>query len=155
MDSPCIKQTVCKVLKIFQYGKYLVAYVLKWVKDYISMQECYRTSQSNTQSPIYQHAYILGHAFPCYIIRFHNIIYRAPGGTNTYLDLGSMYPMSSSDSKALEKTVCTLIVLPLSRSATANVLIHSLLPQPGGPTTNIYNRKKIVNICLFIRTTKS
>ena len=27
MDSPCIKQTVCKVLKIFQYGKYLVAYV--------------------------------------------------------------------------------------------------------------------------------
>ena len=33
MDSPCIKQTVCKVLKIFQYGKYLVAYVLKHVKD--------------------------------------------------------------------------------------------------------------------------
>ena len=31
MDSPCIKQTVCKVLKIFQYGKYLVAYVLKIV----------------------------------------------------------------------------------------------------------------------------
>ena len=29
MDSPCIKQTVCKVLKIFQHGKYLVAYVLK------------------------------------------------------------------------------------------------------------------------------
>ena len=29
MDSPCIKQTVCKVLKIFQCGKYLVAYVLK------------------------------------------------------------------------------------------------------------------------------
>ena len=28
MDSPCIKQTVCKVLKIFQCGKYLVAYVL-------------------------------------------------------------------------------------------------------------------------------
>ena len=28
MDSPRIKQTVCKVLKIFQYGKYLVAYVL-------------------------------------------------------------------------------------------------------------------------------
>ena len=28
MDSPCIKQNVCKVLKIFQYGKYLVAYVL-------------------------------------------------------------------------------------------------------------------------------
>ena len=34
MDSPCIKQTVCKVLKIFQYGKYLVAYVLnsEWAK---------------------------------------------------------------------------------------------------------------------------
>ena len=31
MDSPCIKQTVCKVLKIFQYGKYLVAYVLKGI----------------------------------------------------------------------------------------------------------------------------
>ena len=30
MDSPCIKQTVCKVLKIFQYGKYLVAYVLNY-----------------------------------------------------------------------------------------------------------------------------
>ena len=28
MDSPCIKQTECKVLKIFQHGKYLVAYVL-------------------------------------------------------------------------------------------------------------------------------
>ena len=28
MDSPCIKQTVCKVFKIFQCGKYLVAYVL-------------------------------------------------------------------------------------------------------------------------------
>ena len=34
MDSPCIKQTVCKVLKIFQYGKYLVAYVLKPCSDY-------------------------------------------------------------------------------------------------------------------------
>ena len=32
MDSPCIKQTVCKVLKIFQYGKYLVAYVLNRLK---------------------------------------------------------------------------------------------------------------------------
>ena len=29
MDNPYIKQTVCKVLNIFQYGKYLVAYVLK------------------------------------------------------------------------------------------------------------------------------
>ena len=29
VDSPCIKQTVCKVLKIFHHGKYLVAYVLK------------------------------------------------------------------------------------------------------------------------------
>ena len=29
MDRPCIKQTVCKVLNIFQHGKYLVAYVLK------------------------------------------------------------------------------------------------------------------------------
>ena len=35
MDSPCIKQTVYKVLKIFQYGEYLVAYVLNalsWVE---------------------------------------------------------------------------------------------------------------------------
>ena len=31
MDSPCIKQTVCKVFKIFQCGKYLVAYVLKGI----------------------------------------------------------------------------------------------------------------------------
>ena len=31
MDSPCIKQTVCKVLKIFQYGKYLVACVLNLI----------------------------------------------------------------------------------------------------------------------------
>ena len=28
MDSPCIKQNVCKVLNIFQHGKYLVVYVL-------------------------------------------------------------------------------------------------------------------------------
>ena len=34
MDSPCIKQTVCKVLKIFQYGKYLVAYVLNMQKSH-------------------------------------------------------------------------------------------------------------------------
>ena len=33
MDSPCIKQTVCKVFKIFQCGKYLVAYVLNHVFD--------------------------------------------------------------------------------------------------------------------------
>ena len=35
MDSPCIKQTVCKVLKIFQYGKYLVAYVLKKEEEFV------------------------------------------------------------------------------------------------------------------------
>ena len=35
MDSPCIKQTVCKVLNIFQHEKYLVAYVLKWYKRLI------------------------------------------------------------------------------------------------------------------------
>ena len=34
MDSLCIKQTVCKVLKISQYGKYLVAYVLKIALSY-------------------------------------------------------------------------------------------------------------------------
>ena len=33
MDSPCIKQTVCKVLNIFQHGKYLEAYVLKETKS--------------------------------------------------------------------------------------------------------------------------
>ena len=37
MDSPCIKQIVCKVLKIFQYGKYLVAHVLK-DKDYCPIE---------------------------------------------------------------------------------------------------------------------
>ena len=36
MDSPCIKQTVCKVLKILQYGKYLVAYVLKGQFDFLN-----------------------------------------------------------------------------------------------------------------------
>ena len=30
MDNSCIKQTVCKVLNIFQHGNYLVAYVLKF-----------------------------------------------------------------------------------------------------------------------------
>ena len=35
MDSSCIKQTVCKVLKIFQYGKYLVAYVLNQIKLFL------------------------------------------------------------------------------------------------------------------------
>ena len=38
MDSPCIKQTVCKVLKIFQYGKYLVEYVLKMLSMKIFFQ---------------------------------------------------------------------------------------------------------------------
>ena len=28
IDSPCIKQTVCKILNLFQCGKYLVACVL-------------------------------------------------------------------------------------------------------------------------------
>ena len=28
MDSPCINQSVCKVLKRFQHWKYLVAFVL-------------------------------------------------------------------------------------------------------------------------------
>ena len=37
MDSPCIKQTVCKVFKIFQCGKYLVAYVLKTRTNFILM----------------------------------------------------------------------------------------------------------------------
>ena len=31
MDSPCIKQTVCKVLNTFKHGKYLVAYVLNFI----------------------------------------------------------------------------------------------------------------------------
>ena len=34
MDSSCIKQTVCKVLNIFQHGKYLVAYVLNAGQKY-------------------------------------------------------------------------------------------------------------------------
>ena len=37
MDSPCIKQTVCKVLNIFQHGKYLVAYVLNLIGVTISI----------------------------------------------------------------------------------------------------------------------
>ena len=53
MDSPCIKQTVCKVLKIFQHGKYLVAYVLNYEKairkieilkfDYVSVDSTVNT----------------------------------------------------------------------------------------------------------------
>ena len=39
MDSPCIKQTVCKLLKIFQYGKYLVAYVLKNSQQHQQIQQ--------------------------------------------------------------------------------------------------------------------
>ena len=39
MDSPCIKQTVCKVLKIFQYGKYLVAYALEGVLIGLELRE--------------------------------------------------------------------------------------------------------------------
>ena len=31
MDSPYIKRAVCKVLNIFQHGKYLVAYVLNCI----------------------------------------------------------------------------------------------------------------------------
>ena len=53
MDSPCIKQTVCKVLKIFQYGKYLVAYALK-DKSIISSIP---THFENKESPIICHKY--------------------------------------------------------------------------------------------------
>ena len=35
------KQTVCKVLKIFQHGKYLVAYVLKDVNS-VSVDERFK-----------------------------------------------------------------------------------------------------------------
>ena len=44
MDSPCIKQTVCKVLKIFQHGKYLVAYVLNPFKPN-EVSHCYQLEQ--------------------------------------------------------------------------------------------------------------
>ena len=41
MDRPYIKPTVCKVLKIFQHGKYLVAYVLNSTKQIAnSNEEC-------------------------------------------------------------------------------------------------------------------
>ena len=36
MDSPCIKQTVCKILKGFEHGKYFVLCVLKGVYANIS-----------------------------------------------------------------------------------------------------------------------
>ena len=47
MDSPCIKQTVCKVLKIFQHGKYLVAYMYalngQHYDVFITNNDCYRS----------------------------------------------------------------------------------------------------------------
>lgn len=66
-----------------------------------------------------------------------------------YLVLGSRYPISSSDSTAFVKTFWTLIILPLALSATANVFIHSLLPHPGGPTTNICKVIKHVRLHEF------
>ena len=53
MDSPCIKQTVSKVLKIFQYGKYLVAYVLKF---YLLRKTC-------AKQVIYVCIYIYSHLY--------------------------------------------------------------------------------------------
>ena len=47
MDSPCIKQTVCKVLKIFQYGKYLVAYVLKQT-NYIRLRDIWSEAKKTS-----------------------------------------------------------------------------------------------------------
>ena len=42
MDSPCIKQTVCKVLNILLHRKHLVAYVLNESKYFIiSCVACY------------------------------------------------------------------------------------------------------------------
>ena len=58
MDSTCIKQTVCKVLKIFQYGKYLVAYVLNLVFDMSS------TMSQPLKVPVY------GHSFVCRLLEF-------------------------------------------------------------------------------------
>ena len=56
MDSPCIKQTACKVLKIFQYGKYLVAYVLKGIKLSLLAVEAqcieFKMPVLNSQSPV-------------------------------------------------------------------------------------------------------
>ena len=48
MDRPCIKQTVCKVLKIFQYEKYLVAYVLKDKKTLLCSRELTPIKQTIT-----------------------------------------------------------------------------------------------------------
>ena len=52
MDSPCIKQTVCKVLKIFQCGKYLVAYVLKSMPGRVAQSvTCLATDACLTADP--------------------------------------------------------------------------------------------------------
>ena len=42
MDSPCIKQTVCKVLKIFQHWLYLVEYVIKELTFRISQVQTHK-----------------------------------------------------------------------------------------------------------------
>ena len=46
MDSPCIKQSVCKVLNIFQHGEYLVAYVLNQLEQYSMYEPWYEISNN-------------------------------------------------------------------------------------------------------------
>ena len=54
MDSPCRKQTVCKVLKIFQYGKHLVAYVLKRIA--VWQKQVYRKTQVQVNQNMESHS---------------------------------------------------------------------------------------------------
>ena len=64
--AQCIKQTVCKVLKIFQHGKYLVAYVLK-TNSFICLRE-------NNWANLIE---ACTSGFPSYHIKSHMLIYRA------------------------------------------------------------------------------
>ena len=66
MDSPCIKQTVCKVLKIFQYGKYLVAYVLK---AYCLWSGVHRIAEESTSDQTNLLPFCFLHLFPVCVIR--------------------------------------------------------------------------------------
>ena len=63
MDSPCIKQTVCKVFKIFQCGKYLVAYVKSvWNKEHMGVI-CNITSLSNSSQALVLQDQCLGNRY--------------------------------------------------------------------------------------------
>ena len=49
--------------------------------------------------------------------------------------------MSSKDSRAPVHTISLRTILPISLCAAATVLMHSVFPQPEGPTTATFKDK--------------